>query len=259
MAFPVWSEVAPAAADDSFLMEDFQEPVPTYTQDPVVPTVQATQELSTAPDPVKSSAGFSVKKRTYLILSYGGASFPGESWLNNELKDANTTYNSTPYKKGPYTPIVSGTTGGIEVRKGWSDNIMLALAVYQSVGESPEKTLKASGGYELTASARFDVTTTFLNVYLYSPLADRWEYFIGVGPGVASGVIEWKEKENKVFDVDYENTAAVKAFGGQLFAGLDWRMFDNFLLELNVFYRVMEMKEISLTGGGGMIGLVTSF
>ncbi len=258
--FAASDAIGKSKPDDSFLMEDFSEPVPEYVKEPV-PTeapVITKDEKTEQPAPA-----FSVKRRTYILAGYGSGAVAEDSWFNRQFQLANTDYKATTYGKGPYTLINSILTGGIEVRKGWNNNIMFGLSVFSSVGESPEKIIKVSGG-ELTGFGRYDISSTFVNVYFYAPISPTLEYYWGLGPGVSSGIIEWREESTKFIITDYENSFDAKGFGGQLFTGLDWRLFDNFLVELNLFYRGMDLKAgnttvVSLSGGGANIGLVVAF
>ncbi|MFC1517883.1 hypothetical protein ACFL5G_04970 [Candidatus Margulisiibacteriota bacterium] len=239
--------------DDYFLMEDFEEPIPEFVKE----TSGTKTSGEKAEEEKRLSGGYSVKNRTYLSLAYGQTAFAGGSALDSVLKDENTYFKDTyNWTKTPFaTPINSGLTGGIEVKKGWSDNVMLGLAVYSTVGVSPEKTIRDATN-ELVASAKYDITTTFINAYLYGPMSKSLEYYVGVGIGVGSGYVQYNEDFN---NNEFESKVSDKASGAQFFIGMDWRLAEKFILETRVFYRAMELRNVSLTGGGLTLGLVVPF
>lgn len=243
-------------ADDEFLMEDFEEIIPEFVRE--TPAKQEKTGDKEAKKSAEEKIPFSVKKRTYIAISYGPAAFPGGSEFDKVLKAENEYFRDTyAWTKTPFTtPITSGLTGGIEVKKGWNDNVMLGLEVHSNVGVSPEKTTKV-GSNELTVSAKFDITTTFINAYFYGPMGRRTDYFIGVGIGIGSGVVSYSEDSN--FGENHEVQITDKASGAQIFTGIDWHIADKFILGTKLFYRAMELRNVSLTGGGATIELVVPF
>ncbi|MBU0581366.1 MAG: hypothetical protein KKA19_09345 [Candidatus Margulisbacteria bacterium] len=245
-----------AEEDDYFLMEDFEEPVPDYVKESPAEKDQTLKEEKMEERPVDRKA-FSVKKRTYLTIHYGQTAFAGGSQLDTVLKDENTYFKDTfNWTKTPFkTPITSGLTGGIEIKKGWSDYLMLGLEVFNTLGVSPEKTINVPPN-KLIASARFEITTTFFNAYLYGPISPTLEYYIGGGLGVGSGIVQYNEELN---NSEFESKVTDKASGAQIFTGLDWKLSEVFFMQAKLFYRAMELRNVSLTGGGLTVGLGVAF